>query len=168
MTGGFLNHANAHITSPWIKNNKAGTATDSPNIVIDGASLLWQDRQGLITEVVYSSDYLYFHVSETNIFQGNAVLAAKSGSTIVWSWHIWVVDNPESRLEAKTIYSHPTVRHSAQDPMQILPMDLGFCDTAPGSVRSRYVRVKFVQDVSGIEKVVTIVQLGIPWCSSSG
>ena len=160
MTGGFLNHANAHITSPWIKNNKAGTATDSPNIVIDGASLLWQDRQGLITEVVYSSDYLYFHVSETNIFQGNAVLAAKSGSTIVWSWHIWVVDNPETRLTTKTLYSHPTVNHSVQDPTPILSMDLGFCDTAPGAVRSRNVRVKFIQESSGLEIVKTINQIG--------
>ena len=39
-------------------------------------------------------------------------------------------------------------------------MDLGFCDTAPGAIRSRNVRVKFIQDVTGAERVVSINQLG--------
>lgn len=160
MTGGFLNHADAHITSPWIKDNKAGTASDSPNIVIDGATLVWQDKQGLITNVVYDSDYLYFKVSETDIFQGNALLAVKSGSTIVWSWHVWVVDNPETRLLAKMMYSHPTVHHSVQDPFLLLGEDLGFCDSAFGSVRSRFIKIKFIQSGSNLERVVTINQLG--------
>lgn len=158
MTGGFLNHADVPITSPWIKDNVGSYGT---NLVVDHAELIWQDRQGLITEVAYDSDYLYFKVSETGIFQGNALLAAESaGGTILWSWHIWIMDNPETRLVAKTMYSHPTVNHSVQDPMLILPMDLGFCDTAPGAVRSRNVRVKFIQDVSGEERVVTINQVG--------
>jgi len=160
MTGGFLNHADAHVTGPWIRNNKAGTEADSPDIVLEEASLVWQDHEGLITDVVYDSDYLYFQVSETDIFQGNALLAVKAGGEIVWSWHVWVMDNPETRLAAKTLYSHPTVNHSAQDPMLILPMNLGFCDTSSGAVRARNVRVKFIQDVSGDEKVISISQLG--------
>lgn len=160
ITGGFMNHAEAHITSPWIKDNKSGTDADSPNIVIDGATLVWQDHIGLITDINYDSDYLYFKVSETDIYQGNAVIAVKAGSTIVWSWHIWVVENPETNLAAKTMYSHPTVNHSVQDPMLILPMDLGFCDTAPGAVRVRHVRIRFIQANSGYERTVTITQLG--------
>jgi len=160
LTGSFLNHADAHITSPWIKDNRSGTESDSPNIILDDASLIWQDRAGLITDVMYDSDYLYFNVSETNIFQGNALLAVKAGGIIVWSWHIWIVNNPETRLAAKTMYSHPTVNHSVQDPMSILPMNLGFCDSAQGAVRARNVRIKFIQDISGNEKVISINQLG--------
>ncbi|MBR6933063.1 MAG: hypothetical protein IKH49_07160 [Bacteroidales bacterium] len=160
MTGGFLNHADAHITSPWIKDNKSGTASDSPSIVIDGATLVWQDHQGLITEVAYDSDYLYFKVSEANIWQGNALLAVKSGDTIVWSWHIWVVDNPEIRLAIKNVFSHPTNHHSVVDPVPFLGEPLGFCDTEAGAIRSRYVRVRFIQDLTGNERVIAINQLG--------
>lgn len=158
MTGGFLNHADAHITSPWIKDQGNGSYAAS----MGNADLIWQDHQGLITQVAYESDYIYFYVNPNNIFQGNALIALKSINTgsILWSWHIWVVDNPETRLVVKTLYSHPTVNHSVQDPTLILPMDLGFCDTAPGAVRSRNVRVKFIQENTGLEKVVTINQIG--------
>lgn len=160
LTGHFLNHADAPITSPWIKDNASGTAAGSPSIVIDGASLVWQDHNGLITQVEYDSDYLYFYVDPSNIFQGNALIAAKAGSTIVWSWHIWVMDNPQTRLTTKLMYSHPTVNHSIVEPQTVLSMDLGFCDTSPGAVASRHVRVKFIQSGSGMERVITINQLG--------
>lgn len=77
----FLNHAGNGITDPWLKNNGA-----TP----DAAELLWQDAAGLITSVGISGDYLTFTVSEDDITEGNALIAAKSGGTIVWSWHIWV------------------------------------------------------------------------------
>ena len=151
LTGKFVNHANAHITSPWIKDN---------SVTINSATLVWQDHQGLITEVAYDSDYLYFKVSEANIFQGNALLAVKSVDTIVWSWHIWVVDNPAIRLAIKNVYSHPTNNHSVVDPVPFLGEALGFCDTSAGAIRSRNVRVRFIQDLTGNERVISINQLG--------
>lgn len=85
----FLNHANAGITDPWLKNNGA-----TP----DGASLIWQDVNGLIASVGISGDYLTFTVSSTNIAEGNAVIAATQGETVVWSWHIWVTPETLSTL----------------------------------------------------------------------
>ena len=78
----FVNHADQPITGPWIKNH---------NVTVDGAELLWQDAEGLITAVGIDGDYLTLTVGKNaNEQEGNAVIAAKAGSTIVWSWHIWV------------------------------------------------------------------------------
>ena len=85
----LVNHADAAITDPWLKNNSA-----TP----DGAELLWQDVNGMITAVGIDGDFLTFTVAGTAA--GNAVIAAKIGSTIVWSWHIWVTD--ETTLSATT------------------------------------------------------------------
>lgn len=77
----FVNHAGTGITNPWLKNNGA-----TP----DGAKLIWQDVKGMISSVGISGDYLTFTVDKNNIAEGNAVIAATKGGTIVWSWHIWV------------------------------------------------------------------------------
>lgn len=159
MTGGFLNHGHAKITNPWIKNNNVSSSS-STKININGAQLLWQDVSGLITNVVYSSDYIYFKVDENKIFEGNAVIAAKAGNTIVWSWHIWVYDNPKMKMLTKKVYSHPTNNRSVVYPNEMLPMNLGFCDGIYGGVRSRYVWVKFIQVGSGKEKIIAVSQLG--------
>ena len=86
----LVNHADQAITDPWIK-NVIGSAPD-------GAELIWQDVNGMITSVGISGDYLTFTVAGTAA--GNAVIAAKSGSTIVWSWHIWVTDETLSSTTA--------------------------------------------------------------------
>lgn len=85
----FVNHADAGITDPWLKNNSAEP---------DGAELIWQDVNGLIESVNISGDYLTFTVSSTNIAEGNAVIAATKSGTVVWSWHIWVTPETLSTL----------------------------------------------------------------------
>ena len=79
----FINHAGNAITNPWIKNN---------GITVNGAELIWQDAPGLVKNgsVTIDGDYLFFEIPAATITEGNAVIAVKSGSTIVWSWHIWV------------------------------------------------------------------------------
>lgn len=77
----LVNHADAVITDPWLKNNGA-----TPN----GAQLVWQDVKNMISSVGIDGDYLTFTVDEDNIEEGNAVIAATMNGTIVWSWHIWV------------------------------------------------------------------------------
>ena len=79
----LVRHDDQPITAPWIKDN---------GINVDGAELLWQDVKGLITEVGIEGDYLTFTVSEENITAGNAIIAAKTGDTTVWSWHIWATE----------------------------------------------------------------------------
>lgn len=93
----FLNHNDAGITDPWLKNNSA-----TP----DGAELLWQDVNGLISAVGIDGDFLTFTVSSANIAPGNALIAAKSGSTIVWSWHIWVTEDDLSNTTVVATGSH--------------------------------------------------------------
>ena len=86
----FLNHESAGITNPWLKNNNA-----TPN----GAKLIWQDVNGLITNVGISGDYLTFTTaSQSDIAEGNAVIAATKDGVVVWSWHIWVTNETLSTL----------------------------------------------------------------------
>lgn len=77
----LVNHNDANITDPWIKNN---------SVTVDGAQLIWEDMKGMITNVSVSGDYLTFTVNKDHIAEGNAVVSATSGGTVVWSWHIWV------------------------------------------------------------------------------
>ena len=52
----------------------------------------------LISDVSYSDGYIQFSTSST-FREGNAVLAAKDASgTILWSWHIWMTDQPEDQI----------------------------------------------------------------------
>lgn len=76
-----VNHNDDEITNPWLKNN---------NATPDGAGIVWQDADGLISDVAIQGDYLTFAIDRSTITGGNAVIAAKMGETIVWSWHIWV------------------------------------------------------------------------------
>lgn len=92
-TGGFImsnlvNHKNEAITDPWIENN---------GITVDGAKLIWEDVKNLISipenpisTGTGAEKTLMFSISKDNIAEGNAVIAATSNGTVVWSWHIWV------------------------------------------------------------------------------
>ena len=40
-----------------------------------------------------SCGYVVFQVKKENLSQGNAVIAVKNASNILWSWHIWVTDD---------------------------------------------------------------------------
>ena len=108
--GAFLDHNNASITQPWIPGISKGDKGR------DGVSLVWEDATDMIyatgfadsnraeeLEPFYWEDpatgygYIYFYVNQ--IAWSNAVIAAKSGSTTVWSWHIWCVPDPKNTLE---------------------------------------------------------------------
>ena len=67
---------------------------------LDGASIVWMDQPNLIRSsslIVVNNfptnlgfmDFLEFEVKKEDIRNGNAVIAAKLGNTIVWSWHLW-------------------------------------------------------------------------------
>ena len=118
----LVNHADANINDPWIKNN---------GITVNAAELIWQDANGLISNVGVSGDYLTFTVSESNITAGNAVIAAKAGSDIVWSWHVWVT---EETLSASTLTSITTGSHTnlsgASAPYKVAPVNIGWVPTS--------------------------------------
>ncbi len=105
----FLNHDGYGITDPWLKNN---------NATPDGAMLIWQDVNGLITNVGISGDYLTFTTaSQSDIAEGNAVIAATKDGVVVWSWHIWVT--PETLSTLATIGDQSII-------YKVTPVNLGW------------------------------------------
>lgn len=71
------------------------------------AELLWQDTQGLIAGVSYNKTTGLVKVSTRSGKAGNAgnaVVCLKDGSTVLWSWHVWVTDyNPDAIARVNAI-----------------------------------------------------------------
>lgn len=63
------------------------------------AELVWQSAQGLVTEVSYFADEKKI-VARTAGGSGNALVAAlDAAGTVLWSWHLWIVDyDPSATL----------------------------------------------------------------------
>lgn len=90
----FINHNGDPITAPWI--TKSGTGVNGGmGITVDSAEIVWKrSNTGKIniTNLAITGDYLSFEITSSRFREFdylNAVLAVKSGNTIVWSWHIW-------------------------------------------------------------------------------
>lgn len=59
----------------------------------EGAKLVWQEVEGLITDVKLQDGYICFNCANKD---GNALLAATAADgTILWSWHIWSAEAPK-------------------------------------------------------------------------
>ena len=102
----FPNHEGNAINAPWITKSPDGQGADrGMGISVTDADLLWQDAQGLVTEVDIDGDYLTLTVGKNAAEQeGNAVVAAKDANgTIVWSWHIWVTRETFAAADLTTI-----------------------------------------------------------------
>lgn len=114
----LINHADANITAPWITASGDGGTNSGMGYTVDGASIVWQDVQNMIKNVSISADgyYLTFEVDEDKIAEGNAVVAATSSGTIVWSWHIWVTSETLSNLTTISTGSHS---------YQVAPVNVG-------------------------------------------
>ena len=138
----FVNHAGTGITKPWLKNNSA-----TP----DGASLIWQDVNGLIESVGISGDYLTFTINKDNIAEGNAVIAATKSGTVVWSWHIWVT--PET-LSTQTSIQGKSITY------KVTPVNLGWVNSGNITLvdnNPRSCTVKITQ-TGGSEKTFVVTQ----------
>lgn len=130
----FLRHDNNPISGPWIKDN---------GITIASASLVWQDAPDLITDVSFDSDYIYFNVNGNQ--EGNAVIAAKdTGGTIVWSWHIWCLSNPDLELSTVCLEINPEFQSDVGH-NHVLHSNLGFVRGATASADERVCHVRFRQ-----------------------
>ena len=128
----FINHTGNAITDPYIYNNADCTP--------DNATLVWQDRLDMVTNVTLSDDKrsLTFDVKQATIGQGNAVVAVRDASnTILWSWHIWVTDyklGDDLKIVVSKDQNHT-----------LMPVDLGWCDGESTKYDERKVLVRFVQ-----------------------
>lgn len=81
--GAFVDHAGNRITSPYILTQTGLTESQVT------AELLWSTKSGMISDVSIKNGYVSFNV---NSLGGNASIVLKSGSTVLWSWHIWATD----------------------------------------------------------------------------
>ena len=86
---------------PAVKGN--GTASVGSVSCVD---VLWESfgtslvpsRGDLVKGAKYEDGYVYFKTNAT-YKEGNAVIAAKSSSgTVLWSWHIWMTDQPKEQV----------------------------------------------------------------------
>ena len=82
-----------------------GNSTTSVGSVAS-ASILWEtfgtdtapEPSDLISEICCKEGYIAFQTADT-FKEGNAVIAAKDASgNILWSWHIWFTDQPQSHV----------------------------------------------------------------------
>ena len=78
------------------------------------AKLLWQDVNGLITNVDWinatpASDGSIFVRTGTAGLEGNAVVAFLIDGTIVWSWHIWVTNYEPDAVGSNVVNGASTI-----------------------------------------------------------
>ena len=81
---------------------KAVKANTTEALTVTSVQVLWESfgtattpaSGDLVMLPSYSNGYIYF-VATAN--KGNAVIAAKNGNDIVWSWHIWMTDAPSEQ-----------------------------------------------------------------------
>ena len=102
----FKDHAGANISDPWIEKTNGGA-----NASVDGAEVVWADAANLVSSLSIAHDsgdtFLDFEVKASDIQSGNAVVAVKKGSTIVWSWHLWFA--PKDALDKIPVTNHQGV-----------------------------------------------------------
>ncbi len=135
----FKNHLNKDITSPYI--------TQHENCNPKSAVLVWEDADGLVTNISYDSGLygqnngkniggIQFDVPQGNIKQGNAVIAIMDqNDKIMWSWHIWVTNlnaKPTNKTEGlketiKVTKSSPAVSWPSPSEYEFMSVNLGWC-----------------------------------------
>ena len=98
----FVNHADKAVTDPWIKNGQnANGSTIGTNL---NACIVWQDVNNLVSGVKVEGDYISFNIDKSTISQGNCLIAVRNSSNqIIWSWQIWVTDEPLEELASVSI-----------------------------------------------------------------
>lgn len=137
MTGAqletFQGHLGNNLWSPYIQSTwKTPTR----------AYILWQDANGLISNVSIDTDYfgkdtsfssdlniygIKFNVPASTITQGNAVIAVEDNEgNIMWSWHIWVT-NLDFSSQVPEYTKNVNVTNATGSSYALLPVNLGWC-----------------------------------------
>ena len=156
----YVRHDDHTITGPYIQNDITALWEDAHRSV----ALLWQDSNGLVSDLSSQKEwvtevgdlgavYFYFKVN-TPIRQGNAVIALLCDGTIVWSWHIWVIE--ESKVTTTRVQNSSDATGGYVDMMDV---NLGWVDanTLNGP---RSVLVRITQAHSGKKAIFEIDQNG--------
>ena len=73
-----------------------GFHTSDPTIRPHSVELLWEDRLGVLAGLTFDGQNVSFLATGT---KGNALVAVKDqAGNILWSWHIWVTDQPADQV----------------------------------------------------------------------
>ena len=154
MLGTFRDHNNNLITS--VDHNNQASKSDvyiAQKFSNLNAILVWEDSPGLVN-VDYNisgsgeNAYIKFSVPQANITEGNALIAVRSGSTILWSWHIWVTDR---NLAAGV---------TAPSGKVFSPANIGWCDgkSLIFEQREYYVRARQTEGTQKTSNAVLITE----------
>lgn len=85
--------ANCHIVAPGSTLTiSAVKGNSTEKLTFDNAVLVWQDEMSMVKSVAANASEGVIVVNLNSGLSGNAVVAARQGETIVWSWHLWVTD----------------------------------------------------------------------------
>ena len=95
------------ISSPIVYSFKTVKGNSSESVgIVSSAEVLWESYGtyetpvvgSLVSSVSVEGDLIVFDVPEP-YHEGNAVIAAKGADgTILWSWHIWLTDEPQGHV----------------------------------------------------------------------
>ena len=112
VVAGVNRTANSYIVSAAgdykFRATHKGNSTSSTVETINSAVVLWESFGtatapsvgDLVKNVAYSDGYITFTATAK---EGNAVIAAKDASNkILWSWHIWLTDQPAEHMYANS------------------------------------------------------------------
>ena len=134
----FKDHNNQDITDPWITQSNGGV--NAP----DGAKLVWGDESGLVTNLAVTGSgtdaFVQFEVPAATIKNGNAVIAVTKGGTVVWSWHLWFIN--DDALNTTACWNYQNKRYDFSEE------SLGMKYTSWSSTtysKPRSIKVKVVQ-----------------------
>ena len=141
----FKDHNEQNITDPWIERTNGGA-----NNGVNGAKIVWADEPNLVHldshPIVRNGGetFLQFEVKESDIKQGNAVVAVTKGGTIVWSWHLWFA--PDNVLDKIEITNHGGAKYNFASEV------LGWKYTEWKGSEARSVKVKVEQELGNIPR----------------
>lgn len=159
LSKGYVDYLGKEITA---NNYYAGQTGERPV----RAELLWQDVNGLVSEVHMATKetndrqgkyYIHFRVYKGTITEGNAVIAAfDSQNRIMWSWHIWVTCGGE-QLNMPTASLIGTDNKSRR----VLKKPLGWVEGGTKTWAPRNLQLRFrLLNESTNERVFNVTQNG--------
>ena len=174
IMGAFLDHTGKGISGPWIPYTIKSVDVlwdDANHIVAQHATKSIRTDRSAFCATIGGMQYIYFYVDD--IAQGNVVIAAKDETdTIVWSWHIWAVADPDNYLKEVTVKSNEIDVNGSNNQYKShytagntfwKDADLGQ-NGKESTVENRYCDVEFTQFFKGrvVAKVVRrVLQSGV-------
>ncbi|MFD1629286.1 hypothetical protein [Pseudopedobacter beijingensis] len=91
--------ANSYIVSKGGKYKFIPAKGNGPKVTtINQVQGLWQAPKAVIGDITWDGKYISFSASEQ---KGNAVISAMDNKgEIIWSWHIWLTEDPAKKLHS--------------------------------------------------------------------